>query len=179
MEFDRPPHHFCSWNNRQTRQNATGMVKTGIVIPIQERCQYLQHSVRTALQIDDGDSEIAVSDNACTDDTKEMIAEFDDPRLIYVNTGVRLSMRENFNHAFLATSGEYLIYFGDDDGVLPKQFPFLRDLIKRHKPDGASWNRATYGWPISVRKCFAQKNRGRSQTQIKSVSTPALISEPV
>lgn len=133
------------------------MVKISIVIPTRERCAYLRHSVRTALEIDDDEIEIVVSDNASTDCTEQMIAEIDDPRLIYVNTSARLSMRENFNHAFRASSGEYLIYFGDDDGILPKQFPFLRDLIDRHTPDGVSWNRTTYGWLIEG---FGKKTGG-------------------
>tara|TARA_R110002110_G_scaffold91751_2_gene238781 strand:- start:163 stop:1203 length:1041 start_codon:yes stop_codon:yes gene_type:complete len=57
-------------------------------------------------------------------------------------------MRQNFNHAFMATTGDYLIYFGDDDGILPRQFKFLREVLERHEPDGLSWARATYGWPI-------------------------------
>jgi hypothetical protein len=50
----------------------------------------------------------------------------DDPRLIYVNTGGRLSMRE-FQSGI---SGHLQITStGDDDGILPNQFSFLRDLV--------------------------------------------------
>ena len=123
-------------------------MKISIVIPTRERCQYLRHSVRTALEIEDDDIEIVVSDNASSDGTKELMREFDDPRLVYVNTGSRLSMRQNFEHAFEASTGKYLIFFGDDDGMLPGQFQFLRQLLEAHKPDGLSWIKATYGWPI-------------------------------
>ena len=123
-------------------------MKISIVIPTRERSQYLRHSVRTALEIDDTNIEIVVSDNASSDGTKALMQEFDDPRLVYVNTGARLSMRQNFEYAFEATTGEYLIYFGDDDGMLPKQFPYLRQLLEAYTPDGLSWIKATYGWPI-------------------------------
>lgn len=123
-------------------------MKISIVIPTRERSQYLRHSIKTALQIDDADIEIVVSDNASTDGTEELVQEIDDPRLVYVNTGARLSMRENFQYAFEATTGDYLIFFGDDDGMLPKQFRFLRHLLETYTPDGLSWIKATYGWPI-------------------------------
>jgi hypothetical protein len=119
-----------------------------MVIPTRERSQYLRHSVQTALQIDDANVEIVVSDNASSDGTQELIETFDDPRLVYVNTGTRLSMRENFEYAFEATTGDYLIFFGDDDGMLPKQFKFLRQLLETYTPDGLSWIKSTYGWPI-------------------------------
>lgn len=123
-------------------------MKISIVIPTRERAQYLHYSVQTALAIDDPDIEIIVHDNASADNTADVIAAFDDPRLVYVNSGERVSMRENFNRAFLASTGDYLIYFGDDDGILPGQFRFLRALLEQHKPDGISWIRSTYGWPV-------------------------------
>lgn len=132
-------------------------MKISIVIPSRERGKYLEYSVQTALEIDDPDIEIVVSDNASSDNTAEIVDRFDDPRLIYVNTGARVSMRENFNRAFLASTGDYLIYFGDDDGILPKQFPMLRALLEKHQPDGISWERATYGWPV---KGFGKKTGG-------------------
>ncbi len=123
-------------------------MKISIVIPTRERAQYLKYSLQTALEIDDPNLEIVVSNNASTDDTAAIVAAFDDPRLIYVETTKRVSMRENFNRAFLASSGEYLIFFGDDDGILPRQFKYLRDLLEKHRPDGISWGRRTFGWPI-------------------------------
>lgn len=123
-------------------------MKISIVIPTRERSQYLRQSIQTALEIEDADIEIVVSDNASSDGTKELIEKFIDPRLVYVNTGARLSMRQNFEYAFEATTGEYLIYFGDDDGMLPKQFPYLRHILETNTPDGLSWVKATYGWPI-------------------------------
>ncbi|WP_370401998.1 glycosyltransferase family 2 protein [Sulfitobacter sp. JB4-11] len=123
-------------------------MKISIVIPTRERAQYLLQSVQTALAIDDPDLEIVVSDNASMDGTDDLMRQFDDPRLVYVNTGARLSMRQNFEYAFNASTGAYLVFFGDDDGILPGQFRFLRALVEKHKPDGLSWRKATYGWPV-------------------------------
>ncbi len=122
-------------------------MKISIIIPTRERPRYLPYSIRTALEIADDDIEVVVNDNASNDETGDVVRAFDDPRLRYFNTGARVSMRENFNQAVLNSSGDYVIVFGDDDGILARQFPHLRRILEQHRPDGLSWNRATYVWP--------------------------------
>jgi len=124
-------------------------MKISIIIPTRERAEYLHYAIQTALEIEDKNLEIIVCDNASQDNTEVIVKNFSDPRIIYVNTGTRLSMRENFNRALNESSGDYVIVFGDDDGIVPKQFKYLRQLLETHRPDGLSWNPATYGWPIA------------------------------
>ena len=57
-------------------------------------------------------------------------------------------MRENFEFALKASSGEYVIFFGDDDGIIPNQFNCLRNILLKYKPDALSWDFLTYVWPI-------------------------------
>jgi len=123
-------------------------MKVSIIIPTRERAQYLNYSIQTALKIEDDKTEIVVCDNASQDNTMDVVKKFSDPRLKYVNTGARISMRENFNFALNASAGDYVVFFGDDDGILPGQFKFLRQLLETHQPDGISWDRITYGWPV-------------------------------
>ena len=128
-----------------------------VIIPTRERAKYLAYSVQTALAIQDENIEIIVSDNASTDDTAEVIGRLDDPRLRYIRTDRRLSMRQNFQFALDHAKGDYVIYFGDDDGILPQQFPALRAILERERPDGLSWSLPTYGWP---QKDVAKKAAG-------------------
>lgn len=123
------------------------MPKVSIVIPTRERAEYLHYSIQTALAIDDADIEILINDNFSQDHTREVVEAFDDPRLVYKNTGRRVSMRENYNNAIANATGDYLISFGDDDGIIPGQFPYLRKILEDYQPDGVSWIRGTYGWP--------------------------------
>jgi hypothetical protein len=104
------------------------------------------------MEINDPDLEILVSDNASFDDTEEMIAGIDDPRVRYTNTGARLSMRQNFEHALKKSTGDYVICHGDDDGILPGQFPFLRRILEEHKPDAMSWDYSVFGWSVDETK---------------------------
>jgi glycosyltransferase involved in cell wall biosynthesis len=123
------------------------MLKVSIVIPTRERAEYLYYSIQTALAIRDPDIEILVNDNFSQDNTRAVVESFDDPRLVYHNTSRRLSMRGNYNAAITNSSGDYVIFFGDDDGIVPGQFPFLRKILEEHQPDGVSWMRGTFGWP--------------------------------
>lgn len=123
-------------------------MKISIVIPTRERAEYLGKSIATATAIDDPDIEIVVSDNASDDDTRAVVGAIDDPRLRYLNTGKRLSMRQNFEFALGESTGDYVIFFGDDDGILAGQFPILRALLNDHAPDALSWDFPVYGWPV-------------------------------
>jgi len=120
-----------------------------VIIPTRERAKYLAYSVQTALAIDDKNIEIIVSDNASEDDTADVIGCLDDPRLRYIRTDRRLSMRQNFQFALDHAKGDYVIFFGDDDGILPRQFPSLRSILEGKRPAGLSWRLPTYGWPIA------------------------------
>lgn len=123
-------------------------MKISIIIPTLNRAFYLRSAIQTVLEIDDDNIELIVADNASGDNTPEIVEGFSDPRLIYLPVGSRVSMRENFNRSILASSGDYVIVIGDDDAILPLQFRFLRSVCETRKPDGISWTKATYGWPV-------------------------------
>ena len=123
-------------------------MKLSICIPTKERAEYLQHSIQTALAIEDDEIEIIVSNNASQDDTAEVLSRITDPRLKVLNTGSRVSMRQNFENCMEAVTGEYVIFFGDDDGIISSQVPALKLILEKHRPDALSWPTGQYGWPI-------------------------------
>ncbi|KAB7610069.1 glycosyltransferase [Amylibacter sp. SFDW26] len=123
-------------------------MKLSIIIPTRERIQYLRESVKTALAVDDPNVEIIVSDNASQDDTYEVLSKINDPRFKYVNTGQRVSMRANFENGLKHSTGDYIMFFGDDDGVLPRQIPILKKILSNENPDVLKWPLVRYGWPV-------------------------------
>jgi glycosyltransferase involved in cell wall biosynthesis len=120
-----------------------------LIIPTRERSQFLQESLKTAIAVEGTDVDIVVSDNASLDNTREVVERCQDPRLKYVNTGHRVSMRQNFEFALEQSSGEYVIYIGDDDGFLPRQLQWLRQILERDRPEVFSWEPLRYGWSIA------------------------------
>ena len=93
-------------------------MKISIIIPTRERAMYLGASIRTALNIEDDNIEVIVADNASTDNTREVVEAETDPRLVYLPSERRMSMRENFNRSLNASSGDYVIFIGDDDSIV-------------------------------------------------------------
>lgn len=122
-------------------------MKISIVIPTRNRSEFLRYCVQTCLASDDPDIEVIVSDNNSVDDTRSCIESLQDPRLTYVNTGRDLSMRQNFESALDHTTGDYVIYIGDDDGIIPNGLATLRGVLGRDQPDVALWRHITYDWP--------------------------------
>lgn len=124
--------------------------KISLVIPTRERETYLAVTLRSALLAADNadcEIEIVVSDNASSDDTPEVVARFADPRIVYRRTEQRLSMRENFQFALSHTTGDYIVYIGDDDSILPNGMRVLSRLVGRYDPDVVKWGTAFYTWP--------------------------------
>lgn len=121
--------------------------KVSLIIPTRNRAEYLRHAINTCLACDDPDIEIIVSDNNSVDNTRQVVAGFHDKRIIYLNTGVSLSMRQNFEFSLQHATGDYLLYIGDDDGIFKNGFASLRRLLESHKPDVVNWRHITYIWP--------------------------------
>lgn len=122
-------------------------MRLSIIIPTCERVKYLEHSIKTALAIRDTNVEIIVSDNASTDGTFKVLSKINDPRFKYINTGKRVSMRANFENGIRNSTGDYIMYFGDDDGCLPGQISILKNILEKEKPDVLKWPILRYGWP--------------------------------
>lgn len=122
-------------------------MRVSIVIPTRERCATLAATLRTCLAITDPDVEILVSDNASKDGTRALIASIADPRLHYVRTPERISQRQNFEHGIAAARGDYVMVIGDDDAVLPCQWPRLRAILQQAAPACLAWPALFYQWP--------------------------------
>ena len=87
-----------------------------IVVPTRDRADTLEHTLRTCIAQDYDDLEILVSDNASTDNTRDVVASSSDRRIRYINTGRRLSMTSSFEFAYSHVKPGYVISIGDDDG---------------------------------------------------------------
>ena len=136
-------------------------MRISLVIPTRERARYLAGCLDAALSISDPDLEIVITDNRSRDDTADVVAARKQPRLLYTRTSERCSMRANFEHGLRAASGDYVVFIGDDDGVLPEGFAHLRELLERRRPEAVAWRLIQYVWPSdrmdSRSGCFSIK----------------------
>lgn len=120
-----------------------------VIIPTRERAETLFFAIQTALDQTNNNYEVIVSDNFSQDNTKEVVRNFNDPRLIYFNTSKRLSMCDNWDFALEKARGEYVIFIGDDDGLMPGAIDKLQVTIQSKPSLVYCWPRPTYVWPIN------------------------------
>lgn len=131
--------------------------KFSIVIPTRNRCETLGSAIETVITQSFTDFELVISDNNSQDKTKEVIEALSHEKIRYVNSGKDLSMTDNWNLALSEARGEYVILFGDDDGLLPNALSDLNELLAKHTYDAISWERCFYAWPSTKPIAFANQ----------------------
>lgn len=90
-----------------------------VIIPTRNRNSYLIDSIQIALKTVN-DLEIIVCDNSDTDVLRELLFQFNSTNKVkYLYSSENLSVVDNFERAFRASTGDYLISIGDDDAIGP------------------------------------------------------------
>ncbi len=143
------------------------------VIPTRERCDTLGATIRTCIMQDYDNMEIIISDNFSQDETKKVVESFDDKRIIYVNTGRRLSMSHNWEFALSYVTGDYVTFLGDDDALLPGALKELAKIISETKCEAISWRWASYYWP----NCILDSSRNLLLTPLSGALCKRLTSK--
>ena len=94
--------------------------KVTIAIPTLNRAAYFRLALESARAQSYSNLEIVVSDNASTDDTPTVVAEFaGDPRIKALRQDIKLSMVENWNACVAAATGDHFLMLSDDDLLEP------------------------------------------------------------
>ncbi len=90
-----------------------------ICIPTYNRANVIRKTIDSALSQTYTNIEVIVVDNASTDNTEEIVASYDDPRLRYVRNSKNLGLFGNFNRCIELYAGEYLHILHSDDYIDP------------------------------------------------------------
>ena len=119
-----------------------------VVIPTRNRAVTLKSALRTCLDLDHPSFEVVVSDNDSSDDTAAVVAAFGDARIRYFKTPAYLSMARNFENGLKHARGEFLIFIGDDDGILPFGLRVLEAIFEGEPDlDAIDWALNAFLWP--------------------------------
>jgi glycosyltransferase involved in cell wall biosynthesis len=90
-----------------------------VLVPTYNRAHWLGGAIDSILRQTYRDFHLVVSDNASTDNTREVVARFDDPRLTYVRRDVNCGLNEHYNSWFERVGTEFLFIVPDDDRLAP------------------------------------------------------------
>lgn len=123
------------------------MDKYTVIIPTRDRCETLGPALRTCLEQDYPNLQVIVSDNCSTDATADVVAQYQAPNLTYLRTKRRLSMADNFEFALSHVEDGFLMFIGDDDGLLPDAVSYVARLQQSTGLLAISGSNAEYCWP--------------------------------
>jgi glycosyltransferase involved in cell wall biosynthesis len=102
-----------------------------VLIPTYNRSHWLRDAVASVLAQPDPFL-LIVSDNASTDDTPAVVAEFSDPRLHYVRRSTNIGLVEHFNWCLEQVDTEFVHVIPDDDAVYPQFLSTCVPVLDRH-----------------------------------------------
>jgi len=121
--------------------------KYTVIIPTRERAETLLYTLRTVVEQQYPNLTIIVSDNFSQDNTREVVASFTDPRIQYLNTGKRVSMSENFEFGLKHVGDGFVLFLGDDDGLLPGAIQRVNTIVEKTGLRAVTSGIAQYVWP--------------------------------
>ena len=115
---------FQEQNKITEKSKYNNMPCISIIIPTYNREKYLEESINSALNQNYDNFEVLVIDDGSTDDTEKMVKSLKDTKLRYYkkpHTGAPETRNFGLSHA----NGEYIIWLGSDDVLLP-------DVLKKY-----------------------------------------------
>ena len=88
-----------------------------IITPTYNHANYMEKCIESVLEQDYANWEQIIIDDEYTDDTPNIISEFDDERIIYIkqdNIGIQ-NLNKTYNKALNLSKGEYIAILEGDD----------------------------------------------------------------
>jgi glycosyltransferase involved in cell wall biosynthesis len=117
------------------------MPKVSVIIPAYNRANLVGDAIRSVLNQTFTDFEIIVVDDGSTDNTREVVNSFKDPRLkyIYQEHGGASTAR---SHGTKVSSGEYIILLDSDDILLESMLEKSAAILDEHPEVGYSYGQS-------------------------------------
>lgn len=105
-----------------------------IGVPVYNGARHLRAALDSLLAQDERDLELVISDNASTDETPSICAEYveKDSRVRYCRNEQNIGAAANFNRAFELCSGQFFMWGSDDDVWEPRFASNCIDALKRN-----------------------------------------------
>ncbi len=103
-----------------------------ICIPCFNHGSYIGQTLESVLRQDFDDYEIVVADNASTDNSREVVRSFQDPRIRLIENRFNIGFAPNLQQVTRHAQGRYLNVLSSDDVMNPGALRTYADLIARY-----------------------------------------------
>ena len=108
------------------------MVKVSVLIPVYNASSFLRESISSILNQTFTDFELILLNDASTDNSREIIKEFKDPRIRYYENKQNLGISGSRNRLMELAEGEYLAVMDNDDVSLPERLDRQVNYLNEH-----------------------------------------------
>ena len=128
-----------------------------MVIPPRGRADTLKFAIETALAQTHPDFEVVNQNNGNDQATNDVVASFASSRIVLNGSPNILPYSVNFEAALMASSGEFVAYIGDDDGMIPDACAICDAVMSSRPTRGALlWAPHNYDWPTLLARRGAE-----------------------
>lgn len=122
-------------------------ILVSVVIPTYNRYKYLKGCISAFDMIGSDEIEFVIQDNTCDNsEILEYLEEIHDKRIKYYHKAAHVSVVENSNLAIEHSSGEYVIFIGDDDTVCASIVDAAK-FCKENNIDTCLFELPGFNWP--------------------------------
>lgn len=127
-----------------SKQRLYNQPLVSICIPVYNAEKTIAETIRSILGQTYRNMEVLVFDNASTDNTPTVLAEFSDPRLRIYRNDINIGAERNFSKAVQSAEGEYIALFHADDVYLPEMVEKQVAAFQKHPAVGAVFTLANF-----------------------------------
>lgn len=110
--------------------------RVSVVIPTKNRANYLSSAIQSVLDQTFENSEILIIDAASTDNTGEVVSNFDDERIRYIRERKDRGPSTSRNIGIENSTGKFVAFLDDDDLWMPSKLEKQLDLINQNSDVG-------------------------------------------
>ena len=142
------------------------MPTVSVVVPTYNRGDVISRAIESVLQQTYQDYELIIVDDGSTDDTSEVVGNFDDPRIEYMyqqNQGANAARNKGIRHA----KGEYISFLDSDDTLHPEH---LEKIVNKFKMNDG-FNSLCTGYRIIQEESIIDVSSVKRTISISDVNT--------
>lgn len=101
-----------------------------VIMPVYNTAPFLKEAIESMLTQTESDFELILINDASTDNSSEVIAQFNDSRIRLINNDKNLGLAVSLNKAIRVSTGKYIARMDGDDIALPTRFEEQLKIIK-------------------------------------------------
>lgn len=102
-----------------------------VIMPTYKGARFIERSIKSVLFQTMINFELVIIDDVSPDNTKQIVKQFDDPRIIYIKRRKQLGEHSR-NIGMRIARGKYFSYLDHDDTYKPKFLEILSAYLEKH-----------------------------------------------